>query len=159
MHNYLTQIRYSYTVPIIRQREIKKTCISELRSLKYIFIFYLILFILGYFYSFLFASTLFNFCCFLSVSENITFELSQGMIFFPKWLYQEREFSYCAPQCLFYHENIFKINLNKVSLVQWIACPTTDHGIAGSIPGTSTNFKFRSGTGSTQPRENNWVAT
>ena len=23
----------------------------------------------------------------------------------------------------------------------WLACLTTDHGVAGSIPGTSTNFK------------------
>ena len=26
------------------------------------------------------------------------------------------------------------------SLVEWSACLTTDHEVAGSIPGTSTNF-------------------
>ena len=26
-------------------------------------------------------------------------------------------------------------------LVQWLACLTTAHEVAGSIPGTSTNFK------------------
>ena len=31
--------------------------------------------------------------------------------------------------------------LLTVSLVLWLACLTTDHGVAGSIPGTSTNFK------------------
>ena len=42
------------------------------------------------------------------------------------------------------------------------ACLTSDHEVAGSIPGTSTNLKkmkIRSGTGSTQPRQDNWVAT
>ena len=27
-------------------------------------------------------------------------------------------------------------------LVQWLSCLTTDHEVAGSIPGTSTNFKY-----------------
>ena len=30
---------------------------------------------------------------------------------------------------------------NNSSLVQWLACLTTDHGVASSISGTSTNFK------------------
>ena len=47
------------------------------------------------------------------------------------------------------------------SLVYGSACLTSDHEVACSIPGTYTNFKMwiRSGTGSTQPREDNWVAT
>ena len=31
---------------------------------------------------------------------------------------------------------------NTASLVYWLACLTTDHEVAGLIPGTSTNFKF-----------------
>jgi hypothetical protein len=42
------------------------------------------------------------------------------------------------------------------SLVYESACLTTDHEVVGSIPGTST---IRSGMGSTQPHEDNWVAT
>ena len=42
------------------------------------------------------------------------------------------------------------------SLVQWSACLTNNHEVAGSIPGTST---ILNGTGSTQPGEDNWVAT
>ena len=42
-------------------------------------------------------------------------------------------------------------------MVYWSACLTTDHEVADSIPETSTNFKC--GTGSTQPREDNWEAT
>ena len=38
--------------------------------------------------------------------------------------------------------------LLTASLVQWSACLTTDHKVAGFIPGTST-----------QPREDNWLAT
>ena len=46
-------------------------------------------------------------------------------------------------------------------LVKWLACLTTDHEVAGSIPDNSTNFKCELGMewGSTQPREDNWVAT
>ena len=33
-----------------------------------------------------------------------------------------------------------KVNLTS-SLVKWLACLTTDHEVAGSIPGTSTHFK------------------
>ena len=33
------------------------------------------------------------------------------------------------------------IIIMTASLVQWLACLTTDHEVAGSIPGTSTNFK------------------
>ena len=42
-----------------------------------------------------------------------------------------------------------------------LACLNTDHEVASSIHGTSTNFKvwIRSGTGFTQPREDNWLAT
>ena len=29
----------------------------------------------------------------------------------------------------------------NASLVWWLACLTTDYEVAGSIPGTSTNFK------------------
>ena len=38
---------------------------------------------------------------------------------------------------------------------------TANHEVAGSIPGPSTNFKCGLGLegGSTQPREDNWVAT
>ena len=54
----------------------------------------------------------------------------------------------------------FKIIIGT-SLVLGSACLTTDHEVAGSLPGTSTKFKMwiRFGTGSTQPRENNWIAT
>ena len=46
-------------------------------------------------------------------------------------------------------------------ILYWLACLTTDFEVAGSIPGTSTNLKIwiRFGKGSTQPREDNWVAT
>ena len=53
---------------------------------------------------------------------------------------------------------IFGIHFKvTASLVYWLACLTTDHEVAGSIPGTSTNFKMwiRSGTWSTQSREDN----
>ena len=41
------------------------------------------------------------------------------------------------------------------SLVQGSARLTTDYEVAGSIPGTSTNFKCGLG----MKREDNWVAT
>ena len=51
-------------------------------------------------------------------------------------------------------------NIYTASLVYELACLTTDHEVVGSISGTSTNLKtwIRSGTGSTEPREDNWVA-
>ena len=41
--------------------------------------------------------------------------------------------------------------LVSLSLVQWLACLTTDHAVAGSIPGTSTNFKCGLGLERGQP--------
>ena len=42
-----------------------------------------------------------------------------------------------------YHKNKLSTELiQNTSLVQWPACLTTDHGVTGSIPGTSTNFKY-----------------
>ena len=35
-----------------------------------------------------------------------------------------------------------KILTGKPTRRSSLACLTTDHGVAGSIPGTSTNFKF-----------------
>ena len=37
------------------------------------------------------------------------------------------------------------------SLVQWLACLTTDHEVTGSIPGISTNFKCGLGQGRGPP--------
>ena len=54
---------------------------------------------------------------------------------------------------------IFIVTERLVGLV--VSMFTTDHEVVGSLPGISTNFKMwiKSGTGSTQPREDNWVAT
>ena len=39
-------------------------------------------------------------------------------------------------------KNLLKIiELKMIYRTNWSACLTTDHEVAGSIPGTSTNFK------------------
>ena len=44
-------------------------------------------------------------------------------------------------QCSVQHSLFLFMFFYVFSLVQWLACLITDHEVAGSIPGTSTNFR------------------
>ena len=55
--------------------------------------------------------------------------------------------------------HMYFYNSQPAALVYVSACLTTNHEVAGSIPGTSPVLMWiMSGRGSTQPREDNWVA-
>ena len=45
-----------------------------------------------------------------------------------------------AQQPLSFDCPLIRVSLSN-STASWLACLTTDHEVAGSIPGTSTNFK------------------
>ena len=59
---------------------------------------------------------------------------------------------------ILWHSFRFFADFSLFSLVQRSACLTTDHEIASSIPGTSTDFKCELSL-ERGPREDNWVAT